>query len=43
MKFPPLIWRLAVDWPHFGQTWIGSAEIFWISSHPLPQSVQTYS
>lgn len=33
MKLPPLICRFAVDLPHFGQTWMGSSEIFWISSH----------
>jgi len=33
MKLPPLIWRFAVDFPHFGQTSIGFSEIFWISSH----------
>lgn len=33
MKLPPLIWRLAVCSPHFGQTSSADSEIFWISSH----------
>lgn len=43
MKLPALICRLAVDFPHFGQTSMGSAEIFWTSSHWFPQSEQAYS
>ncbi len=43
MKFPPLIWRFALDWLHFGQTSMGASEIFWISSHWFWQFVQTYS
>ncbi len=43
MKFPPLIWRFAVASPHLGQTVVGFSEIFWNSSHPLLQAVQTYS
>jgi len=43
MKFPPEIWRLAVDCEHLGQTSSGSSEIFWISSHWFWQFVQTYS
>lgn len=28
MKFPPLIWRLALACPHFGHVSMGAAEIF---------------
>lgn len=28
MKFPPLIWRLALACPHFGQVSRGASEIF---------------
>lgn len=43
MKFPPLICRLALACPHFGQVSRGASEIFWISSQWFWQSVQTYS
>jgi len=43
MKFPPLIWRLAVFLEHLGQISIAGSEIFWISSHAFAQSVHTYS
>jgi hypothetical protein len=43
MKLPPLIWRLAVGFWHFGQVNVGDSEIFWISSHWFEQSAQAYS
>ncbi len=43
MNVPPLISRLAVFAAHFGQASRAGSEIFWSSSHWLPQAVQAYS
>ena len=43
MNVPPLIWRFAVSFPHFGQVVVAGSEIFWISSHWFAQLEQAYS
>jgi hypothetical protein len=43
IKVPPLIWRLAVRWLHFGQTSVEGSEIFCSSSQALAQEAQRYS